>query len=56
MAFVAIIALINGSLVALAAGLGFGHASLESILGYLFAPLAWVMGVVHWSDEPAAGV
>ncbi|EOR5773204.1 nucleoside transporter C-terminal domain-containing protein, partial [Escherichia coli] len=33
---------------------GFAHASLESILGYLLAPLAWVMGV-DWSDANLAG-
>ncbi|HAH9888807.1 TPA: NupC/NupG family nucleoside CNT transporter [Escherichia coli] len=51
MAFVAIIALINGII---GGWFGFAHASLESILGYLLAPLAWVMGV-DWSDANLAG-
>ena len=51
MAFVAIIALINGGV---GGWFGFEHASLESILGYLLAPLAWVMGV-DWSDANLAG-
>ncbi|WP_283570397.1 nucleoside transporter C-terminal domain-containing protein, partial [Escherichia coli] len=49
MAFVAIIALINGIIGGVGGWFGFAHASLESILGYLLAPLAWVMGV-DWSD------
>ena len=51
MAFVAIIALIIGGV---GGWFGFEHASLESILGYLLAPLAWVMGV-DWSDANLAG-
>lgn len=45
MAFVAIIALINGIIGGVGGWFGFAHASLESILGYLLAPLAWVMGL-----------
>ncbi|MCL0918120.1 NupC/NupG family nucleoside CNT transporter [Escherichia coli] len=54
MAFVAIIALINGIIGGVGGWFGFEHASLESILGYLLAPLAWVMGV-DWSDAKLAG-
>ena len=54
MAFVAIIALINGIIGGVGGWFGFEHASLESILGYLLAPLAWVMGV-DWSDANLAG-
>ena len=57
MAFVAIIALINGiigGVGGVGGWFGFAHASLESILGYLLAPLAWVMGV-DWSDANLAG-
>ncbi|HEF0915857.1 TPA: NupC/NupG family nucleoside CNT transporter [Escherichia coli] len=54
MAFVAIIALINGIIGGVGGWFGFEHASLESILGYLLAPLAWVMGV-GWSDANLAG-
>lgn len=45
MAFVAIIALTNGIIGGVGGWFGFEHASLESILGYLLAPLAWVMGL-----------
>ncbi|EFY8755028.1 NupC/NupG family nucleoside CNT transporter [Shigella boydii] len=51
---VAIIALINGIISGVGGWFGFAHASLESILGYLLAPLAWVMGV-DWSDANLAG-
>ncbi|RIF64642.1 NupC/NupG family nucleoside CNT transporter [Shigella boydii] len=51
---VAIIALINGIIGGVGGWFGFAHASLESILGYLLAPLAWVMGV-DWSDANLAG-
>ncbi|MBO9190015.1 MAG: NupC/NupG family nucleoside CNT transporter [Escherichia coli] len=54
MAFVAIIALINGIIGGVGGWFGFEHASLESILGYLLAPLARVMGV-DWSDANLAG-
>ncbi|TGH17900.1 nucleoside transporter [Escherichia coli] len=54
MAFVAIIALINGIIGGVGGWFGFEHASLESILGYLLAPLAWVMGV-DWTDANLAG-
>ncbi len=54
MAFVAIIALINGIIGGVGGWFGFEHASLESIVGYLLAPLAWVMGV-DWSDANLAG-
>lgn len=37
-AFLALIALINGVL-------GYFHLSLEQILGYIFAPIAWLLGV-----------
>jgi CNT family concentrative nucleoside transporter len=53
-AFLAIIALINGILKWIHGYVGFAPASLESIFGVLFAPLAWVMGV-PWQDAGAVG-
>lgn len=44
-AFVSLIALINGSLGAIGGIFGFPQFSLNLILGYAFAPLAWLMGV-----------
>ncbi len=53
-AFVAMIALLNGSLAALGDLLGLEGLSLERILGTLLAPLAWLMGV-PWEDASRVG-
>jgi len=45
--FLALIALINYLL-------GFAHLSLQQIFGWLFAPVAWSMGV-PWRDAPVIG-
>jgi CNT family concentrative nucleoside transporter len=45
--FLAIVALVN-------AGLGLAGLSLQQILGYLFAPIAWGLGV-PWRDAPIVG-
>jgi CNT family concentrative nucleoside transporter len=45
--FLALIALVN-------AMLGYAHLSLEQIFGWLFAPVAWAMGV-PWRDAPFIG-
>lgn len=45
--FLALIALVNSIL-------GLAHTSMEQILGYLFAPIAWCMGV-SWHDAPTVG-
>ncbi|WP_343554306.1 NupC/NupG family nucleoside CNT transporter [Pantoea sp.] len=54
MAFVAMIALINGVMGGIGSLFGFGDASLQVIFGYALAPLAWVMGV-DWHDATLAG-
>ncbi len=46
-AFVAMVALINGVL-------GLAGLTLQGILGYIFSPLAWTMGV-PWSDAHMLG-
>ncbi len=53
-AFVAMIALLNGSLAALGDLVGVEGLSLERILGTLLAPLAWLMGV-PWEDASRVG-
>lgn len=53
-AFLAIIALINGILKWIHGYVGFVPASLESIFGVIFAPIAWVMGV-PWQDAGTVG-
>jgi CNT family concentrative nucleoside transporter len=45
--FIALIALVN-------ALLGFAHLSLQMIFGWVFAPIAWAMGV-PWRDAPVIG-
>ena len=48
-AFIGLIALLNGILGAIYPGL-----SMQAILGRLFAPVAWLLGV-PWSDSPQVG-
>jgi concentrative nucleoside transporter, CNT family len=52
--FLALIALLNGILGGIHGRIGWFPSSLESILGALFAPLAWVIGI-PWHDCGAIG-
>ena len=45
--FLALVAMVN-------AGLGYVHLSLQMIFGWVFAPIAWSMGV-PWRDAPVIG-
>lgn len=47
LAFIALVAMVNY-------GLGFVGLSLQQIFGWIFSPIAWVMGV-PWSEAPAFG-
>jgi CNT family concentrative nucleoside transporter len=51
--FVALVAMLNGILGSLG-DVGGAPVSVERILGFLFAPLAWAIGV-PWVDAPQAG-
>lgn len=55
-AFLAIIALLNGLFAWVHGWPGFGWfpQSMEQLLGWLFAPVAWLMGV-SWKDAQAVG-
>lgn len=53
-AFIALIALINGILGGIGEWFNQPELSLGIILGWIFKPLAWVMGV-PWSDAEVAG-
>jgi CNT family concentrative nucleoside transporter len=53
-AFVAMIALLNDLLGALGALVGAPQLSMERLLGFALAPLAWLMGV-PWQEAPAVG-
>ncbi|WP_029850613.1 nucleoside transporter C-terminal domain-containing protein, partial [Vibrio parahaemolyticus] len=44
-AFVSVIAMVNTGLENLGEMFGFAGVTLQAILGYLFAPLAWLIGV-----------
>lgn len=54
MAFIALIALVNGILGWVGAELGFPALTLEGILGALLKPLAWALGV-PWQEAELAG-
>ena len=54
LAFVGLIALVNGLFGGVGGWFGFPEMTLEMILGYLFAPLAFIIGV-PWSDALVAG-
>jgi CNT family concentrative nucleoside transporter len=51
--FLALIALVN-ALLGQVPSPGGGHLSLERIFGWVFAPIAWAMGV-PWRDAPVIG-
>lgn len=53
-AFVALIALINGMLGGIGGWFGMGELSLNMIFGWVFKPLAWVIGV-PWNEASIAG-
>lgn len=52
LAFVALIQLCNGILGWAGGFVGWDGITLEAILGWLLAPVAWLMGV-SWADAPA---
>ncbi|WP_050614551.1 NupC/NupG family nucleoside CNT transporter [Bacillus testis] len=54
LAFIALIALINGLLGLIGGWFGAGNISLELILGYIFSPLSFVIGV-PWDEALIAG-
>lgn len=54
LAFIALIALINGVIGGVGGWFGNGDLTLQEILGYVFSPLAWVVGT-PWSEAQVAG-
>jgi CNT family concentrative nucleoside transporter len=54
LAFIALIALINGILGGVGSWFGFDSFSLELILGWVFAPIAFIIGV-PWAEALQAG-
>ncbi|AOK31316.1 nucleoside transporter [Burkholderia singularis] len=53
-AFISLIALLNALVGVVAGWIGFAGVTLQSLLGALFAPLAWLIGV-SWHDASVAG-
>ena len=53
-AFVALIALINGILGGIGGWFGYGELTLQSIFGWIFKPLAYLIGV-SWQESGIAG-
>ncbi|EBS5860716.1 NupC/NupG family nucleoside CNT transporter [Salmonella enterica subsp. enterica serovar Abony] len=45
LALISLIALVNGFLSYIGGFIGYGELSLEMIFGYIFAPLAWLLGI-----------
>lgn len=53
-AFVSLIALVNGALSALGGLAGYENVTLQSLLGYVFAPVMWLLNI-PWSEAQQAG-
>ena len=53
-AFIGLIALLNSTVSGIAGLFGYPQITLQSLLGWAFAPLAWLIGV-PWHDAPLAG-
>lgn len=53
-AFIGLIAVINGMIGGIGGWFGHGDITLQQILGYVFSPLAWVIGT-PWSEAQVAG-
>jgi CNT family concentrative nucleoside transporter len=55
LAFVALVALANGILGGIGAWLGMPQLSFQLVLGYLFAPVFWLLGAPDWAEAVRAG-
>ncbi len=53
-AFIALIALLNGSLGAVGALFGYPDITLQQILGWVFSPVAYILGI-PWSETATVG-
>lgn len=54
LAFIALIAMVNGMLEAVGLWVGIEHLTLERVLGSLLQPLAWALGI-PWDEAQLAG-
>ncbi len=55
LAFVALIALVNGMVGWVGGLLGFPDVTAQQIAGYVFAPLFWLLGAENWAEAVTAG-
>ena len=53
-AFIALIGLLNGIIGGVGGWFGYGDLTLQAILGYLFSPIAYIIGV-PWNEAQLAG-
>ncbi len=53
-AFIALLSLLNGLFGLLGSVFGYGDLTFEAVLGVLFSPIAWLMGV-PWQDAQVVG-
>jgi CNT family concentrative nucleoside transporter len=53
-AFVALISLLNAAVGGVGGWFGVENLSLDGIMGWMFAPVAWLIGV-PWHDAPQVG-
>ncbi|MEP2735944.1 MAG: nucleoside transporter C-terminal domain-containing protein [Erythrobacter sp.] len=55
MVFVALVALANGLLSGVGGWFGYGDISFQQILGYVFAPVMYLIGIGDWEQAKLAG-
>ncbi|MCB2057591.1 MAG: NupC/NupG family nucleoside CNT transporter [Novosphingobium sp.] len=55
LAFVALVALANGILGGIGGWFGLPDLSFQAILGYVFAPVFWLLGTPDWAEAMRAG-
>jgi len=55
LAFVALVALANGILGGVGGWFGYPELSFQEIVGYLFAPIMWLLGAGSWAEALHAG-
>jgi CNT family concentrative nucleoside transporter len=55
LAFVALVALANGILGGIGGWFGYPELSFQEIVGYVFAPIMWLLGAGSWAEALHAG-
>ena len=55
MVFVALVALANGILGGIGGLFGYGDLSFQQLLGYVFAPVMFLIGIADWNQAQLAG-